>query len=175
MSKVNVILEFREKELIQDVRSIAYSEGESIKAELASSGKNDDGQLTSLIQDIAEDINIDRLTRVLGLAHAEIEELLYPYTNKEIERCAWRDDTLKEKIVYRLDLKVPDTMSRTTINLLEHYVHEFLVARVLADWLTTHYPKSAERWVMTAENMKTSIQSCTISRMTRVRKRQSPF
>lgn len=70
-----VSLEFSRKALIYDISNCAYVEGDVMPA--------DDEHSKHQVFDIAEDGNIDRVTRILDLAHAECVEMMYPYTKVE--------------------------------------------------------------------------------------------
>ena len=67
-----VKMTFKREELLYDIRNNAYVEGDVMQAKT----EHDRHQ----VQDIGEDGNIDRVTRLLDLAHAECEEALFPYT-----------------------------------------------------------------------------------------------
>lgn len=74
--KTNVTLTFERKELIYDVSNYSYVEADIMQ--------EDDECRRHQVFDISQDGNVDRVTRVLNTAHAEIVETLYPYTKQEI-------------------------------------------------------------------------------------------
>ncbi len=173
--KRHVVLEFRRSELLYDIRNIAYSVGESRDAEADNTDAKDDGKVKSQIQDICEDGNIDFVTRILDTAHDECVEILYAFTKEAIEPAAWADDELKETKVYRVSMVVPESFSQTTVNLLMKYIHDYMVAKVLAEHLSIVESKSAAIWVGKVLDLKASMETCLNKRMTRVRRTMTPF
>ena len=131
-----------------------------------------------IIEDIGEEGNIDRVTRLLNLYHAVIVEALYPYTKTDVvtaeEAVPWTDK-LEEVEQYRIDLYLPETFSQTTINLLEHWIHEFLVCRCLADWMSIANTEKSIVWMTKAEEAKTEIGKITHHRKSTVRRKMNPF
>ena len=71
-----VVLTFKRAELIYDASNYSYVEGDIIP----------EGNECRRHQvfDIAQDGNVNRVTRVLNTVHAECVEMLYPYTKEEI-------------------------------------------------------------------------------------------
>lgn len=162
-----VTLTFYREALIYDCHNIAWVEGDT--------RKTDDDHDRHQVQDIAEDGNIDRVTRVLDLAIAECVEACYPYSKNPVEEVTVMDDTLRETEAYVVTLWVPDDFSQTTVTLVERMIHELLVCRVLADWFGITYPDKAALWAAKAEAAKEGLQSNLNARIGRVRKFQSPF
>ena len=162
-----VKLTFFREALIYDAHNIAWVEGDVMKTD----NLHDKHQ----VQDIAEDGNIDRVTRVLDLAIAECVEACYPYSKVPVEQTTEMDDTFRETDAYVVNLLVPDDFSQTTVTLIERYIHELLVCRVLADWFSITYPDKAALWDAKAEAAKQAMQSSLNARIGRVRKTQTPF
>lgn len=71
-----VTLTFKRTELLYDAENYSFVEGDIMKA--------DDEHARHQVFDIAAKGNIDRVTRVLNLAHAECVEMLFPYSKEEI-------------------------------------------------------------------------------------------
>lgn len=165
-----VTLTFKRDELLYDINNIAYVEGDVMPAD----NEHDRHQ----VMDVGEDGNIDRVTRVLDVAFAECEELLYPYSKKPVETEESRDDTLANTDEYVIELTVPDDFSKTTVNLMEKYIHEFLVYRVLADWMSITNLKnaaSAQNWQAKLEEIKDEIESTLNAHRYRTRRTMNPF
>lgn len=165
-----VTLNFKSKELLYDIKNIAYVESDVAQAKT----EHDKHQ----IADITEDGNIDRVTRMLNLAFAECVEYLYPYSKSEITEGKTTDDTLEIQEIYTLQIKVPDSFSATTLNLVESYIHEYMIYKVLSDWMhitNLNNQSSWQNWQEKAENLKYNIQTCLNARCNRVRRTLSPF
>ena len=148
------------------------------------------------VQDIGEDGNIDRVTRVLDLAHAECEEALFPYTKENVEQETEMDDTptyvdpvdetLDEEFTdetpdakptgdYVIRLLVPDEYSKTTVRLIVRYIHEYMVCRVLADWLSITNPPAAANWKAKQDEALEGMKEAVNFRTGRVRRTLTPF
>lgn len=214
-----VKLTFKREELLYDIRNNAYVEGDVMQVKT----EHDRHQ----VQDIGEDGNIDRVTRVLDLAHAECEEALFPYTKENVEQETEMDDTptyvdpveetpteepteeepdadasgtvadedepsalsddkdeeeftddtpaAKPTGDYVIRLLVPDEYSKTTVRLIVRYIHEYMVCRVLADWLSITNPPSAAKWKEKQDEALEGMKEAVNFRTGRVRRTQTPF
>ena len=155
------------KEVLQDVADCAYVEGDVLKTE----DEHDRHQ----IQDIVEDGNVERVTRVMDLTFAEIREMLYPYTKQEVT-CGNRiDDIYAEAEIYPLEMTVPAAFSQTTLDLIKELAHELMVDRVMADWMSIVNPQKAASWNDKADAAKGRVKSALAARTRRVRRTLSPF
>ena len=164
----SVTLTFRRKELLYDAENCSFVEGDIMKA--------DDDHARHQVFDIAAKGNIDRVTRVLNLAHAECVEMLFPYSKEEMsEGRETMDDILAVPEVYSIVLNLPEGFSRTTLKLLTHLIHEYLVCRVLADWMSITNPGSKENWELKFKELRTKIQTSIVSRTGKLRRKLKPF
>ena len=163
-----VTLTFKRSELIYDAENYSFVEGDIMKA--------DEEHTRHQVQDIGQSGNIDRVTRVLTLAHAECVEMLYPYTKEEIsDEQEALDDVLTETEEYRIEMTVPESFSLSTVKLLQHLIHEYLVCRVLADWMSITNPSSQANWEEKFKSLREQIQTSLVSRTGRVRRKCKPF
>lgn len=163
-------LTFYRKELLYDIRNVAYVEGDVMLT--------DDSHDRHQVQDIGEDGNVDRVTRVIDLVVAQARELLYPYTKSDVDDSEERDDELEEPEKYVIEMLLPDDFSKSTLTYLEKLIHEFIVYRVLADWMSianVKNPSSAQNWDAKAGAVSDEIDSTLHARMRRVRRTMSPF
>lgn len=164
----SVTLTFKRSELIYDAENYSFVEGDIMKA--------DDDHARHQVFDIGQSGNIDRVTRVLNLAHAECVEMLYPYTKETIpEEQEALDDILTEPDEYNIVLNLPETFSLSTVKLLSNLVHEYLVCRVLADWMSITNPGSQHNWEEKMDGIKMKIQTSLMSRTGKVRRKLKPF
>ena len=162
-----VTLNFKRTEILDDLKQYSYVEGDILKTQ----DEHDRHQ----IQDIGEDGNVDRVTRVMNLCMADCREILYPYTKVDVEDAETRTDTLVAVEEYNIVMLVPDDFSKTTQTLLELLIHEFVVASIMADWMSiTNKPKE-ETWQKKAEKARRRIKGCMNNRTGKVRRRQHPF
>jgi hypothetical protein len=171
-----VTLTFLRDELLYDIKNYAYIEGDVMKT--------DDEHDRHQVMDIGEEGNIDRVTRVLDLAIAECIELCYPYSkinvpdtsqDDEEEEVMSLDDTLEETPAYVVRLLVPDDFSQTTVNLLRRLIHELLVYKVVADWMSITNPDKAALWQAKVADTEEAIRTNLNCRVGRVRRTMTPF
>lgn len=163
-------LTFKRAEILYDASNYSYIEGDVIRIQ--------DEHTAHMVFDITQDGNVDRVTRVLNLAHSECVEMLYPYTQTaipETEEKQTLNDILTEPDTYTIDLSLPDNFSPTTVNLLENLIHEYLVCRILADWLSITYPAKEINWEKKFTSLRTKIKSALMSRRGATRRKIQPF
>lgn len=161
-------LTFIRKELVYDASNYSYVEGDIMDI--------DDEHRRHQVIDIAQEGNIDRVTRVLNMAHAECVEMLYPYSKEEIPVDQEPlTDKLQEPEKYEINLTLPDSFSMTTLKLLEHLIHEYMVCRVLADWMSITNPGSEANWEKKFTELRDGISNCLVSRRRRIRRKLKPF
>ena len=163
---VIAVLIFKRDDLLYDIKNYAFIEG--------SISETDSNHVRHTIQDVGEDGNVDRVTRILNLTVAKCKEMLYPYTKHNIHRQEL-DDKLREPGVYGIVMRVPKEYSQTSLNLLEELIHEYLVCTVVADWMSITNPTKAEMWKGKAESASREIKTGLNSRMQRVRIKTHPF
>lgn len=163
---VEVVMRFKRDQLLYDISNYAYIEGHVMETEST--------HQQHMVQDVGEEGNVDRVTRVLDLNVAKCREMLYPFIKHEIHRQEL-DDTLKETPIYGMVLKVPQGFSQTTLNLLERLIHEYLVCKSVADWMSITNPKKAEAWALKAHEAESEIKTRLHARLGRVRRKIHPF
>ena len=163
-------LTFLREQLLYDIKNIAYVAGDVLPDEAQDSKHQ--------VQDIGEDGNIDRVTRMLDLALSRCREKLYPYTKTEVVSGTVLNDVLTDTSTYRIDMLMPDDFSTSTVQYLEQLIHNLLVCYVLMDWMSIANianPKSAANWAAKAEEVESEIKNNLNARLGRVRKSQTPF
>lgn len=161
-------IDLKREELLHDIKSMAYTEGELMATK---------GQDSHHVQDICEEGNIDRVNRMLDMAHAECVELLFSYTKEAIEPITWQNNEPKCECcsVYSIEMHMPATFSRTTVTMLKNSVHNYMVAYVLSDWLKITNAAAAAKWTEQCEDMKEKIKEALNFRVGRVRRTLTPF
>lgn len=163
-----VTLTFKRSELLYDAANYSFVEGDIMKA--------DDEHARHQVFDIAEKGNIDRVTRVLNLSHAECVEMLFPYTKEDIaDGQEALNDVLTVPEEYHIVLNLPVGFSLTTVRLLQNLIHEYLVCRVLADWMSITNPNSEANWERKFESLRSKIRTSLVSRTGKVRRKCKPF
>lgn len=163
-----VTLTFKRAEIIYDVSNYSYVEADVIP--------EGDECRRHQVFDISQDGNVDRVTRVLNLAYSECVEMLYPYTKQEIpDEQEALDDILKSPDVYKITMTVPEDFSLTTLKMLGNLIHEYLVCRILADWMSITNPQSEANWEKKFTTLRNKIRTSLVSRTGKVRRKLKPF
>lgn len=163
-----VTLTFKRQELIYDAENYSYVEGDIMKT--------DNEHARHQVFDIGQEGNIDRVTRMINLAHAECVEMLFPYTNEDIaDGQEALNDVLTAPEEYHIVLNLPVGFSITTVKLLAKLIHEYIVCRVLADWMSIANPDSEANWTRKFESMRSKIRTSLVSRTGKVRRKLKPF
>lgn len=164
--RLNAVLGFKRDQLLYDIKNYAFIEGSVMDTE---SNHN-----RHTVQDVGEEGNVDRVTRVLNLTVCKCRELLYPYTKKEMHRTELNDN-LREPPVYGIVLSIPLDFSQTTLYLLENLIHEYLVCKAVADWLSITNTAKAQVWEAKAEDAESEIRINLHNRIAKTRRRMHPF
>lgn len=166
--KRNVTLIFYRDQLLYDAKNYAYIEGD-VMGEGAEHSRH-------MLIDIAESGNVDRANRVMPLCIKICRELLYPYTKSEIpETIENLNDVIEEPAVYNIELSLPMEFSRTTLELLESLIHEFIVYNILAEWMLLVNPDGASKWLAKAEAAKQRIKGALNVRRAHLHRPMKPF
>lgn len=159
-STLKVKLTFKREQLLYDIKNYAYVESHVLPP--------DAEHARHMVADVGEEGNVDRVTRVLDLGVSMCREMLYPWAKKDIGKTEY-DDTLTEREQYVIVMNVPSTMSQTTLTLVERQIHEYLVCRGVADWLSITNPQKSETWLAKAAEAESEIRVAIHSRMKRTR------
>lgn len=166
--RVNVKLTFRRGEILYDCANCAFVEGDIADTQELEHARHQ-------IQDIIADGNVDRVTRVLALAHAEAVEILFPFTNANVDGNDDLDDMKEQPDEYYVCLNLPAKFSKTTVNLLRHLIHEYLVCRILQDWFSITYPSIAATWQAKVEEVRQKIKEAKAARTGFTKRNMTPF
>lgn len=166
LSTKAVTLAFKRDQLLYDIGNYAFIEGSVMDTE--------SNHTRHMVQDVGEEGNVDRVTRVLNLTVSKCRELLYPYVRKELRRTEL-DDNLREPPVYGIVLNVPPDFSQTTLHLLKNLIHEYLVCTAVADWLSITNTEKAQVWEAKAKEAESEIRINLHNRIAKARRRLHPF
>lgn len=165
-----VSLVFKREQLLYDIGNYAFVEGDVMPAA--------DEHERHQVMDVTQQGNIDLATRILNLAHSETVEALYPFTKEPVTDDETLDDALEEPEEYIVELNVPRTFSRTSVKYLSNLIHEYMVYRVLYEWMClTNLSNAGSRqnWAEKIESVKEKIRSTVRWRGRPLRISQHPF
>lgn len=167
MNTKTVTLSFKRDELLHDIAQVAFVEGDVMRVQ----EEHDRHQ----VMDVVQDGNVERVTRMLDVAFALVVEMCYPYSKVPIADKSSLDDEYKERQAYVMPLWLPDDFSQTTVVVLLRLIHEFMVAKVLYDWLSITKPDAAAAWKMKMDDAERDVRTNLHSRIGAVRRPMRPF
>lgn len=162
-----VTFTFGRQEILYDLKNTAYIEGDVIGED------KQHGQ--HVLVDICEEGNIDRVNRILELVHSEAVEMLYPYTKEGVTDTEQISDTVQTPDAYIIEMRVPATMSRTTLRMLSKLIHEFMISRVLYDWMSITHAEGSGKWLEKAMACEREINIIKNTRTGVLRRPAHPF
>ena len=144
------------KALLYDIANMAYL--------IADTGTDSIHSLHR-VRDICEEGNIDRVSRILGLAYAEILNVLKPV----IVSLPCPEDTDHWKtprnypVEFRNDGEFRYLLSPEVKLKIKETAHEYMVCMVLADWLGVTFPEAADVWKFRFETALESLKDLVSS------------
>lgn len=162
-----VTLTFFRSELVYDCENYSFVEADIMQEE--------EEHAKHQVFDIAQDGNVDRVTRMLNLCFAHCVELCYPFSKETVADGMATNDILVAHDKYELVLRVPDDFSATTVKYLTKLIHELMVCWVLQDWMSITKPKSKATWQEKIDALESQVSTAFKARMGRVRRPLRPF
>ena len=139
----------KKERLLYDISNLAYVVTDAADPE----------HKLHIVADICMEGNIDRVARLLGLAHARLNQalrkiLILPKLTRIADISAETHD-----YVFRLakDSCGRNILSDSAVILLKETIHEYFVCFVLADWLGFILPVQATVWRQKAEKLMEAI------------------
>lgn len=139
------------REVLDDIRSAAWLESET--------NPDADIHCRHEMADICEKDNIERVWRILGLCVAEIRMALRAILIPDPQERLHNDLDRPQ----HWDFTFSNSLPPHTANFLKEKIHEYLVARVLADRLAVLIPGAAGFWLSNASDILTTISSTSYS------------
>ncbi len=161
------VMVFKRSALLYDIGNCLYVEGSVLPGET-------EPHLRHSVQDGTQDGNVDRVTRVMDRTVAKCKEMLFPYTRYELEREVV-DNRFREEPVYGIVLSVPEDFSQTTLDYMEKLIHDLILDRAVADWLSMTHPQKSPLWTEKGDEAERELRVCMGKRIRRIRRRVSPF
>ena len=162
-----VTLTFYRNQLIYDCENYSYVEADIMPEE--------EQHAKHQVFDIAQDGNVDRVTRMLNLCFARCVELCYPFSKENVIDGMATNDILVAHEKYELTLRVPDDFSATTVILLTKLIHELMVDYVMQDWMSITKPKSKATWQEKIDTIEGNITTALKGRTGPIRRPLNPF
>lgn len=164
---INVHFTIKRKALLYDIENTSYVIGNIIP---------DDGQPQKhQFIDVAQEGNIDIVTRALDLAYSECLNFLFPYVKTPITETECGDDMLKEVEEFDFTIQMPATVSQPTVIYLKKLIHEYMVKRVMVEWTSLSYNEAQPLWELKAQDVRSKIREVLNFRIKKVRRSLHPF
>ncbi len=155
-------------EIIDDLANVNYIQ--------SNANMEDDSRKQSLVQEIGEDGNRDRVVRIMDLAFGEVKSGLYKHLADAHDEDVLRTDDFKIVADYVMRLKVNLKSRDDMLEYIKNLTHEFIVARVLEDWLELHgRADEAGVWTKKAETALAKISDAVKSNVNIVQVKPLPF
>lgn len=155
------------KSLLYDISNIAYI--------VADSAPNLDEKIRSVITDICEEGNVDRVTRTMNRAYNDLLNRLYAYTKERVLEESKIDDLFSEPLEYKIQMMVPEDFSKTTVSALSEYLHEYIVDVVLEEWLSITKKDEVGIWQEKADIVLGRAKSMINNRVGAIKRKLSVF
>lgn len=168
-------MKISKKELLYEISNLAY-----VIADTHDSSRPD----LHRVRDICEDGNIDRVSQILTLSYSEILVVLLPIlhcpktsSSPENQSADNPSDYFSIKLS-SAGLSKPSVTAEMAFRIKET-VKEYMIARVLADWLFITLPEAADVWkfrfLAALETLKECVSETVSNGSLTCRRRLSPF
>ena len=155
------------KSLLYDISNIAYI--------VADSAPDLDEKTRSVITDICEEGNVDRVTRIMNRAYNDLLNRLYAYTKERVLEENKINDLFSEPLEYKIQMMVPEDFSKTTVSALSEYLHEYMVDVVLVEWLSITKKDEVGIWQEKADAVLGRARSMINDRVGAIKRKLSVF
>lgn len=147
--KYLVLLEFKRKALLYDLANLGYIITDSTIKKTPEERHN--------IADITEDGNVDRVTRMMDLAHAKVMDILAKFVEHKLDTDTYGHDVLMDVDSYFVMLNIPSYVPGSAIGVLRTYIHEYIISFVMEDWLMLN-GEDASMWTAKKADLTAGIQ-----------------
>ena len=171
--KRKVTLTFYRKELLYDIKNIAWVASDVI-------GNEERLHYKHQLSDIGEEGNIDQVTRIMSLAIGECKVVLSRYIDDTISDNDVLDNSLTEVSQFNFIMSVPATMKKPVLEHIRNLIHQYVVYSVLVNWMGVigpedGNPKSIENWIAMSNDAMDGLKSNSFIRTGNYRIKQTPF
>ena len=148
--RIHKTMVLQQEELVQDIRNNAYIVADAIKTD------NPDDR--ARIRDIAELNNREKMFRWMDLSVGMVANFLTLWSAKYNSGNTLVSDRYKELACYHIHLEVPKGFPENTFIYVKDLAHEFVVSRVLYEYLKIVWPDAAAVWKETADGLEEKIK-----------------
>lgn len=149
-------LQFNRKDLLYDIANCGF-----VIADLL---PRDETNKSIHIADIIQDGNVDIVTRKMDVAYFACKELLRSWTKSDPVDGGVLNNEFVEREQYSIVLTYPEGVTMGTLENLNALVHEYMVARIIYEWLSINNREEMPIWYDKFTKIATSISACLSAR-----------
>lgn len=145
-------MKLKHKSLLYDISNMAY-----VIADCCPSDKHSLHQ----VRDVCQEGNIDRVSRILGLAYSHVLAVLSPVLHPDCRLDPDKDYSAEPhdyKFIFSGNSELRYALSAEIKLCIKETVHEYMVCLVLADWLGITLPEAADVWKFRVEKAMESLK-----------------
>lgn len=162
-----VLLEFKREALLYDLKNLGYIITDSAAKQTPEDKHN--------LADIGEDGNVDRVTRMMDLAHANVMQFLAKYVEKKLDEDTYGHDVLLDVDSYFVLLNILASIPGSAIGSLRTFIHEYIIAFTMEDWVSIVSPELQPIWAAKVAALEEKIKTCLSIYYRGMRIKQHPF
>ena len=148
--KIHKTLVLQQEELVQDIRNSAYIVADAVKTD----NPDDRGR----IRDIAELNNREKMFRWIDLAVGMVTNFLTLWSARYDRNNTLVSDRYKELPSYHIHMEVPKGFPQNTFVYVKDLAHEFVVAKVMYEYLKHIFPDAAAVWKETMDDLEEKLR-----------------
>lgn len=120
------------------------------------------------------DDNAEYFEGIFNLAYSECIEMLYPFTKKEIH--AGQDPPMEDDVTdLNITVTLPEHFSSTTVKHVNNLVNEYIICRMMADWMMAVNQESHTYWIERYTQIRRSISIALTARTEPLKRKLRPF
>lgn len=164
--KVSVKLTFSIDDILSSIRNLSFVQWDVAAAEIDAAKE--------LIADILEDANVPRVNEIITVAIRECEQTLFSFVKQEAADGEVIGDSTPTG-TYEIDMLVPKGYSRTTLQSIRDLIKEYVVCRVLQDWIGIVNPPLSVGWAERSNRMLSQIETEANGSVPPYKRRVSPL
>lgn len=130
------------------------------------------------------DADMEFFNEPFMLALTECAEMLFPYvtdtsinTDTRMDKAADYQEPEPEAVpfAYEIRLSLPDSFSLTTHNLVSNLINDYIVSRLIAEWMMAGNVESHSYWIERYASIRIQINRTMTARTQPARRGSGPF
>ena len=152
----------KKEALLYDIENMAYV--------IADTGSTDHG--LHRVTDICQKWNIDRVSRVLGLAYSKVNSVLSPILCIRVPQRDCDRSARVHDYIFEFRREGDYVISGSTLLKLKETIHEYMVCFTLTDWLEVTMAGAGDVWRERASLAISALTACVSSLTSRTLSRK---